>query len=382
MNRKLRKGIFLSLLTSFTLFSCETNYREQTFGTKIPTRKVEGIDSYVLIETDKELNDIARYESAMIMIGHSGCSYCVAEMKKLKPFIQKTETLVYVVSPTVYYNVYNSSENKTGTYANLYPQIAGTPTYLFYYGGTLVNIRSGAFADLEKNLTEEYLYDFNYYSLNTFTAHGTNSDSAPFDRYYTMDIDEETDTLGYDYTLLSEAIKEKKTVVYTWRRCSDCTSLHEEILDSYLKSNTSIKIYYYEVDGYYQLKRSSDEEEKARGENLWAAFCSQFFLIDYEDIYDSQHNSTGVVPTLITYDDSSHTTAVFRNDQDPYVNSEGRVQYATAYYEDVKNLTSDTKVSQGDTTSATFQKALLELSNKALEVETKLVTKYLKDNLE
>ncbi|MCI1735644.1 MAG: hypothetical protein LKM30_07980 [Bacilli bacterium] len=371
------------LAASFSLAGCsQQDYYQQTFGSKIPTTQVKDLDSYVLIPDVSLLNSIARYDAAVILVSRIGCHYCGADLVNLKSYVAKTHTLVYVVDSITYKEAYEDKSNETGDYARLYPQIQGTPTYLFYNGGKLVNSHNGVFGSdsYEANLSQ-YLVDYGYVSLNTFT-HDPEQTGFYADSY-AIDVDDTSDWWGYSTTALDKALSEggKTTVLFTWRRCTDCKNYHQQVLDSYLLKNPSLSIYYFEVDGYYLKKRSGDEATATEGLAGWASFCQKYHLTDMPGYTTPAGQATGVVPTLVTFDGTGHTTSVFANDKDPLRNEDGTLSYTTSFYADVKTLKSSTKVSLGDTTSSTYQKALSELATKAQALEAKLCLSYLEANL-
>jgi len=377
-------------MASFLLASCSASKSidpvNEYFEGKIPTTKVDNIDSFVWIENEEQLNYIARYDSAPIFIAREGCQWCEQQLTELKAYIKKTEILFYVVDVEVYRTCLNAEYNSSGDYALLYPKIQGTPTYLFYYGGKLINSHSGAFSEntLETAITNKYLCETNIYSLNTYTLFTNDNSASPYRYCYTQDVSEEENTQGFDTTSLDGKISGGDcTIIFSWRRCSDCVQYKNSVLYPFLIDRPNAKIYQYEVDGYYLLKRSGDEEKAKSGLKLWSDFSVKYHLTDLSGYFDIYGNPAGAVPTIVSFkNDLSHKTAVFRNNMKPFRNNQGQLQYSIAFYDEVKALTSDTLVSADDTTSSTYQRALKELSEKALKIELKKNSDFLKDNLE
>lgn len=353
------------VVSSFSLSSCQSD----ALNGKVPVRKIENIDSYVRIQSQNELMRIARYESAVIMVDEKGCASCNKVLPLIIDFVKETEYLIYVVDySTVYINALNDSSNITGEYAGLFPNIKYTPSFLYYHDGKIVDAHDGGYTEgtLASNISSN-IKEIGYYSLNTYIK---DEDPQYQDFYYTQDFDEDNNIQGYDTAILDKKISEGNVmVVYSWRECSDCKDFYNSFFYSYMNDHPNIKIYFYETDGYYQLKRSSDKALAKDGLEKWASFSSSHYLTDYQGIYDKLNIPTGVVPTMIYYGNNTHSTFVYRNSTNVYKNSEGYLQYGTAFLDDVKSLKSDSKVSNDDVSSSSYQKALKELEEKALKVE-------------
>ena len=222
------------------------------------------------------------------------------------------------------------------------------------------------------------LNDFDTSSINDVTYH----------YFLTNESVEETSTLdllGFSTTSLDQKIKEKEksTILFTWRRCGDCKSLRENILDDFFKTNPESRIYYYEVDGYYLLKRQSEENLRNLGLNMWSSFSTKYHLYN-EDFYnlDALDNKAGYVPTFVTYQDGAYQDMeVYLNESKPIRNEDGTLSFTMAFHEECKQLKSDTIVDKKDTTSAKYQKALQELYFKAMTIDITKANDYLKDTL-
>jgi hypothetical protein len=369
-----RRLIALFMLgSSFSLPSCSKGVGID-IGSKILTKKSETVDSYVMIQDLAELNSLARYDDAVILVTLPGCQHCLETIEEMKTYIPKTHNLVYAVNFFLYDEAYSAQDNQTGTYARLYPKIESTPSFLFYRRGTLKNLWAKKDSETVEAVLPKYLYDYPYYAVNDFTKTEYG--------YYYEDISEDYDTTGFGTAALDQllATETRKTVLYTWRRCGDCRNYHDYVLDPFFVKNPTAKIYFYEVDGYYLLKRSAEETAKTEGLKRWSAFTVKYFLHDY-DVSDAEGNPTGYVPTAVTYRKTGHETDVYANDLDPLRNSDGTLSYGKAFHSEVLALKSASAVSEGDTTSSAYQNALKELGAKAMDLENTLSSDYLTRNL-
>jgi hypothetical protein len=366
-------GILLLTASLLGLESCQRSPTD--IGSKIFTHKVKNLDSYVVLRDSNELSALAQYDDAVILVTMVGCHYCELVESQIKPYIVKTSNLIYTVDTTIYKENYSSALNQTGTYANLYPRIEGTPTFLFYRGGKLKAMfaKQDGKDDFD-TLMPNYVKDVPYYCLNDLIDSNYG--------YYYQDMDEETDVSGFGTTALNAAIAAgKSTIVFTWRRCSDCTSYHENVLDSFLIQYPTKPIYYYEVDGYYLTKRSADAAVATAGLKRWSDFSATYHLSDYP-FTDKNGNIAGVVPTTVTFTGNDYSLSVFANDRDPTRDSAtSKLYFATSFYPSVIALRSATSVDAGDTTSSTYQKALKEIQALALSTETKLAQDFLELSL-
>lgn len=401
--------LFFPIFTSF--FCCLTSCKKESDKSlnkngKVILPKSEGIDSFVLIETENELNEIARYDSSCIIVTKEGCSYCDSlyyslrgnkdsDGKYTNGYIYKTSSIIYVVDVYTYLPCYQASYNKTGSFAKLYPEVSGTPTILFYDEGKLVNSRTGHFYDVtpnkidrsddEKNykntesILSKYIMNNEYYSLNTLTRIENNL--LTYQAYYVESRDEDDDTLGFDTKTLDKKIKEdeNKLIVFTWRRCDDCKEFKNDVIVPFLYNNNK-KAYYYEVDGYFLKKRNNDETKKDYGQKIWYEFSNKYHINEIPG-YQNDYGSTGATPAIINYSSETHTTKTFRNDTDIDIDSNSKLYYKTSIYDEVKNLRSNTSVSLLDSADSKYQKALNELNKKRDSLEKELLTKFLNDVL-
>ena len=355
-------------LISTPLFGCN---KYDGYKGLVPTRKCEYLDSYVRLESAKEVNDIVRYDPAILMVTNVGCHYCQQQYIEINAFVKETHTLIYAIDSSIYYELRNASYNLEGEYASLYPSIAGTPTYLFFKDGKLNAKYDGAFdVGMFSTRIYDYIIDVNLYTVNDFKK-------GDGDTYYLKDIYEDKDIEGLNTSYLDSLIDKKRIIMFTWRRCIDCKNYQQNVLNKFLNTYKDVSIYYYEVDGYYQLKRDADEEDRNYGLNLWSNFAKKYHLTDYQGIKDKNDNDSGVVPTIIYDIYGERKVSVYANDGQIYRNDKGRLQYGLSFYDDVKKLESKTIVDENDNTSTKYQKALKELSSKAMKIENKKCLDFL-----
>jgi thioredoxin-related protein len=364
----LKTKLFLSLLaSSFLCPSCSNS------ESRIYLTKSENVDSFVMIQDVKELNSITRYGDSLVIVTKSSCHYCDLLYGILSDYISSTHEIIYCIDVLTYSEAYEASDNQTGEYALQYPLIKVTPTFLFYKDGSLKEAYINGVTEAKFSaFMDEKTCPLNYYCLNDLSL-------VEGKGYYVFDLDEEEDTLSFTTTALDKKIRDlpDAPICFTYRRCPDCTSLFKNVLVSYFSSSSN-KLYYFETEPYYLLKNSSDETKKTTGLNKWSAFSAKYHLTDYE-LTDSLNNPTGVVPTLIRFSSSGYRVAVYSNERNPYLNSDNYLQYQTSFYDEVKKLKSDSKVSDTSSTSASYLKALGELKKKAQSYDASQVSAFLNE---
>lgn len=367
---------FFSIITIPILFSIISCSKEESKNEDtIFLSRAYNVSSLVEITSSNQLNNIVRYDSAMIIVSKEGCSYCSKLFSQVREIIKKENILVYFIDINKYLESYNDVSNKEGSFANLLPKISSTPTTLFYSGGEIKNYFMGVFDDIEKELFE-YVSFTNIYMINDFHIDKGKTD-------YYIDFEEEHDFYGIGTNNLDSLIENNLvTVMFSWRKCQDCKEYYQYVLYPYLFKNTTKKIYVYEVDGYYSLKNYLDENNNPNNDylNLWYSFSSKYHLTDYE-FYDKYSHLSGVVPTIVSFDSTSYSINVFRNDYNIIINSDNTLSYGNSFYEEVKQIKSKTKVNSSDTSSNEYITALKELRQLSLELEITLATKYLENNL-
>ena len=375
-NRKTIAFCLVRLL--FSMPSCSSS--EKPFSSsKVLLHKAEGIQSTVRLNSAEELNSLIRYEDCVVFVTKEGCSHCEVDIPVLNAFIEDSESVIYSIDYTVYKEAFEASSNAMGTYANLLPSIRYTPTYLFYQEGKLLQVKipekDYSYSEL-KEMLSSYTMEIPLYQLNDFSYHEE-------DGYTYLSNSEELeetkvlDTLGYSTVSLDKKIQEEKaSVLYTWRRCNDCKDYRLYCFNDFL-TKTDKKIYYYEVDGYYLLKRQSEESLRNLGLEMWASFSKRYHLIS--DSYyntDVLGNKAGFAPTLVTYQRGSYSSMdVYLNETDLVENEDHTLSYRMTFHPEVAEFKSDTKVDSNDSSSK--EKARKELASKARTYDLKASKEYL-----
>ncbi len=371
---KTRNVMLLSLLVLPFSVSCGKGE-----DSRVRLGKVEGIDSTIRIHSEKELTDITRYDDCMLYVSLEGCHYCADTKEQLKNYIRENQVMVYEVDRAVYASAYDSTTNQEGKYAFLYPKVSAFPAFFFYKNGKLVNSYLNSLADEKAcdDLFEEYTYQTETYCLNDI-EYSKREDSYAF---LTSESDEATKDqilLGFTDTALKKAIENPITILFTWRRCSDCKAYNTDVLLPFTKENPKSKIYYYETDGFMQLKRMEGELGDY-GLKLWSDFCVSYHLDTYLNM-DKNGNRAGFTPSIVSFEKDSYDFSVFSNYLNPKRNEDGTLSFETTYYPEILALRSKKKVKQGDNTSSDYQKALRELTERALRIDAEKNMQFLKEH--
>lgn len=364
---KLKTLFYMFGVSSFLFSSCSEipNY-QQVLGERIFIYRQDNINSYVEISSEDELNSLARYDDCCILITSPTCTACQNTLIELSDLIEKEHYIIYTVDyESIYREAMNSAYNSQGKYAYLFPRLNQVPTFLFYRDGRLIDYRIGSFkeGELEEGL-EEYFFDANLYYANDLIAEGGHYKISHLD----------LENITYSSTYL-DSLSDEKVVLYTWRRCGDCYNYKERVLFDFLVENETVKLYVYELDDFMLLRRE-DEEKRRIGSLLFSDFSAKYHLNAYSRL-DEFSNEIGFAPTIINYTNNSYILSVYSNDRDVYIDENNYLAYNTTFYEEVKDLRSDTKVDNFDYTSSNYQKALEELNQKALILEDKLCLEFL-----
>lgn len=360
-------------LLGLSLTSCnESNGID--IGDKILSYKSLVATAPVVIQTLSDLNNIVHNDDCIIYVSQAGCQSCEALEPELLAYIEETKNLIYEVDIQLYSQAYNSIDNEVGQYADLFPRLSVTPSFLFYRGGALKHAIVSAIApNTLSDLMSEYVYDVPFYSLNSFNKIG--------DRFYLFQYEEDGDKYFSSADLANFiSSKDSATILYTWRNCSDCKEFKANVLEPFLISEEVKPVYFFETSNFYEARNSSDMEVSEKGSLEWEAFCLQYHLSDYSFV-DAFSNEAGVTPTIVNYQGDEHYLAIFRNDRSFYRDEQGYLRYQYSFYDEVKELHSDTKVEEGDTTSSNYQKAISELREKAFEIEAEACLNFLKEHL-
>lgn len=362
------------------LLFCSLSSCGEKTETRVSLSRKEDIDSTVMIHSVKELQDITRYDSCLLYVSLEGCHYCASTKEVLKSYIKETSALIYEVDRSVYASAYDETTNSQGKYAFLYPKLSGFPGFLFYQNGKLSDTYLNSLSsrdDLDEMLKDK-AYLTNRYILND-VEYSTREDSYSFILSEQDEVCKSEITLGFTTAALDGKIgaNTKCNVLFTWRRCSDCKNYNTLVLTPFLEKNSDAKLYYYETDGYMQLKR----EEGTIGEHvssLWSDFCKKYHLTDFM-VMDAYGNEAGYVPSMLSFENGDYRFSVFSNQNGVERNSDGTLSYTNTYYPELKNIKSKTKVDEGDSTSSTYQKALKELNESVQKEDITLNTKYLEE---
>lgn len=376
---------FLSLL--FCLPGCfsDQNKISDEIKNKVLLKKSEGLTNLALLTTKEQVFDVTRYEDCILFCSLPGCSHCKTERTKLEKYISETQCVIYEVSRNVYVDCYDDESNSLGSYAYMYPRLTGYPDYLFYKDGKLKDSHIGELGENYDSFKEELskkVTPINIYLANDYKTGLFNSNTYAF--FDCEDSYHNKDSLLFKTNRLEEIIsKEKSTVLFSYKRCPDCTLYRQEVLLPFLLENRSKKIFLFELEGYYQLKNSADASEKKTGLSLWSSFSSRFQLID-EDFYhiDQYQNKAGYTPTVCRYQQGKFLSKdVFLNEEGIIRNEEGTLSYQSAFHKECLSFTSDTKVKENDTSSFEYTKALKELREKALKKDKEFAISFLNQTL-
>lgn len=376
------KSLILLTPLFLSLFSC-SSFTKATEDLVI-VNKCENVSHLFYLPTIEQLNRVTMYEDALVFVSLNGCSHCHEEREKLEKFILETSSIIYEVERSVYLEAYDDTTNQIGTYAEHYPKVSKYPTYLFYKNGDFINRNIGSLgSDYQtfKNNLESSIYQNNCYMLNDYTTETFNDNIYHF--FETNENVDETSSLelqGFSTTRLDSKIEEdeNKMIFFTWRRCNDCKKF-KEIVNNYLYKKDK-KIYYYEVDGYYLLKRNSNESLAKLGLEMWSFFSSKYHLIT-EEFYntDKYNNKAGYVPTLTYYRASTFDSMnVFLNESNIIKNDDNTLSYLKAFNNEALKLKSKTKVSDLND-SETYLKAKSELEELVYELDRKVSEKFLNE---
>lgn len=378
----MRKSNFLLMLLFLSSFFVSCNNSDD----KIELYKKDNIDAPIEINSVEQLNSITNYDSAMIYAYKIGCQYCEMTKTNLLEYIKNTNVVVYEVECEVYKAAYKVEQSNSST-SILYPKLNGFPAFLFYKDGKIVNyyVNSISSYSTMENLFDKYTYSTETYILNDVNylkSQESYSYTTPEEYELTKDLD----TLGYSTIEMDELINTKQdiTILYSWRRCSDCKNFKNDVLNKYRETHKENKLYIYEMDGYFLLKRNDDEQLKEFGLNLYAEFCDKYKLSLEYGTYDILNNYSGYVPTLVNYNYASDNvikTCVYQNEDEIIRNSDGTISYSKAFFQEVKTIKSNSKVEDNDFISEKYQKAKKELDEKVLKMDNKLCLKFLEDYL-
>lgn len=400
----MKKSIFISnlaLISLVSLFSCKT--QEAINSENNPhINRCETLDAPIKLDfyatgkyDSKTFFDIANYEDMAIVLTQPTCSHCKDFFKYLPNYIASTHAIIYEVNVYDYTMLFDKGTEGFDKYKiqSLYDSV-GTPSMAFIKDKEVLKIESAP-SDNQTNVNNfinNNIFLTNYYSLNTYTKERTDIGQTAEHDVYRQDFDASLGILGRSTTYLKEKIdiSSSLTVLFTWRRCSDCKNLIENVIDDYFLTDanknadkvSSKKLYYFELDGFMQKKRSTDDNVKYEGTKEWYDFNKEFSF-SYLPTYNENINEyTSVTPTIINY--PSKENAVFLNHLGVKTNSDNTLSFEYAFYDEVKELKTTKTVSYSivdGVETVDDAEAKMELNtviyNKASEIEKKKVIDFL-----
>jgi thiol-disulfide isomerase/thioredoxin len=382
-------SLLLFLLPSCTIDKTK-NESDET-DDRIQLRKAENISHLFFLNSADSLRSITRYEDAVILVSLPNCIHCRKEREYLEKYICETSTILYEVTYQTYQEAYDDESNQLGDYKDEFPLVNKTPTYLFYKDGKFLSEHVGTYGT---NSYDDFLSSFekivkpiNLYMMNDFSTQIEDGENVVYHYLDSAENDsriEKLDIQGIGTTRLKEFIQNNKqiTILYTWRRCKDCTSYRKNVYNPTRIRYPEKKLYYYEVDGYMLLKRMTDETYQELGLGLWSEFSKDYHLYN-EDFYqkDSKDQKSGYTPTVVKYMDGAYKSMdVYLNEGEIHQNSDGTLSYGHYFHKEVGELASDTKC-DNDETSESYQKARRELEEKAMKLDISLSMSFLEENL-
>ncbi len=361
--RKIKLLLPLSLMLFFT--SCKKQSDDLLY-----INRAESLFGTVKLESKKQVEDILFYEDMIILLTQENCTACHNIYPIIDQVIKDNQFFIYQVDVSIYRQL-----DKSISYMD---KISYTPAMIFFKDQKPVHIQEGLPDKYDSllNLILSRCKLTNYFSLNTFKQHFKEY-SGKTHTYHTLDTDEKVDASSFDYSYLKEKTSSNITVLYTWRRCKDCKELKETVLNSY----TENKIYYYEVDGMYQMKRDEDENIKEEGLKIWKDFNTEFSL----SYLIEENNNSAIVPTFVSY--PSKENAVFKSFYSYKVNEDLSLSFKNSFYQEVKDLKTERKVNRDyleNEQDRSLKEALDELNStvnhKATTIEKEKVLSFLNRN--
>ncbi len=373
-----------NLIMSFILpFVCTTTSCSSETPKVLLSRHIN-VQSTISLSSASQFQNATRFESCAVFVSMEGCGYCERTFINLQTYIQKYKAIIYEVDSHYYKEAYSDESNRTGKYANMYPKLGGYPAFLFYRDGKLVDayLNSAVEYDQLENVMNAYTSLSNFYMLNDLTYDEVNEKNYLVNASEEFEETKKLDTFGFSTKNLDALIAtpEKKTILFTWRRCPDCIDFKTRVLDKFIKQYPNEKIYYYETEGYMVGKRHDDETIHQFVSTLWSDFSQQYHLSDYAKL-DEYNNLSGFVPSIISFDDDSYRLCVYSNALDIKVNNDMTLSYSKAFHEEILSLKSDTKVKADDPLASDYQKAKKELNQKRQKMDDDLSFAFLKEVL-
>jgi hypothetical protein len=246
--------------------------------------------------------------------------------KYLQTFVKETGVVFYGIPIAEYSKL--TLEDSTA-----YPKVYTYPTVYFYSQGQTVDKFVGS-PTAYQTLRDTYLtyfYDAKIYSLNNLSSYeGYESSSQTF-AYQAVDYDKTS--------YLDEFIanKEKAAILFSWERCSDCSSLFDSYLLPYLNENPDLPLYTFEVDYFRVNKPASEPSETDPAYQYWKLWT------DFGAKYGFGSFQNGKVPSLCSYKAGSVDSLAVYHNEGKAVLTEGSYSYPEAYSSSVQALKADSE---------------------------------------
>lgn len=338
--KKAYKGLMIALIMSFTLLSsCASPYTASSSSAdplvgadaKIYVERSSEIASYVQISKDTledmvGLSKLSRHSDFAIYIYMFGCSGCAAMRGYIETLALETHLVVYGISYSDYSSLY--ADDKTS-----YHLVSGTPTLFFYSQGKPVSSLLGASQSYAtfKAAFLSHVEDASLFTLNGFTLNTNGADEGTNFSYSTY---ENTTESALDAAISGNS---DLAVLFTWKRCSDCTNLYDDYLLSYAKEVPNYSFYSFDVD-YFRINKPGSEPADTSSDEykyykMWIDFSSKYGFGSY---------CSGKVPSLVSFHNGAPSSfVVFANEgtsQETVASSITAYSFPQAYSDEVKAL--------------------------------------------
>ena len=219
--------------------------------------------------------------------------------------------------------------------------------------------------------------------LNDFDTQTLNKTEYHF--FKRNDEDETTNDLSlYSFTqenLDKQIAKKEKTILYFgWRECSDCYAFNKNVFRDFLINHPDVNFYYYECDSYYQLRHNSNKEYQKIGNERWAVFSKKYHLYTDDFYHEIDTLRFGVVPTISTFENNKWiSNNIYLNQHGIIFNEDDTLSMQFTFYPEEKKMKSKTKVTNKDTSSDAYFKAISELKEQYLKFDNEKVKHYLEE---
>lgn len=317
-------GLFF-VFSSFS--SCQANSSlrsSQTVNTQTLFTTVNKQSSgFTLLDGDgfEDMIGLSRMTTASdfaLIVFSNSCSACQTLIGYLKTYTEESHVVFYGLTYASYASIYTSLHASN---PEIYPTVSGTPTIISYSSGTAVSVYTGvpaSYSAFKANM-DALFPKRNFYSLNALENKTGRFDA---DDTYPYDLSSPDSTAQLDSYIASNS---DSAVLFTWKRCSDCASLFNDRLISYMNQNPGYSFYSFEVD-YFRNRDLTDEEEN----QIWSSFASKYGFSDFKG---------GKVPTLVYFENGVPSSfSVYKNEGEATQNSDGSYSYLSAYSANVSKI--------------------------------------------